>query len=199
MTAKEREVFVGQWNRATGRIYPSNAVYRIAREVGDAYRHWHLGIETGCKTGLPAFKKRGNPPGIYMHNEGLRFDGSRVRLPRFGWMRWRGGSLPSGRLPGGKRRATRGLLSGRVGMDAGCWMLSCTFECGPLSEGSACYRRRRRGLGHQRPGNDLRLAWASHCRPFRGVATPRGEASQAAPEVSCAMQTEQQSTREGDA
>ncbi|MDE0072517.1 transposase [Candidatus Palauibacter soopunensis] len=134
MTAKEREVFAGQWNRATGRIYPSNAVYRIAREVGDAYRHWHLGLEAGRKAGLPAFKKRGNPPGIYMHNEVLRFDGSRVRLPRFGWMRWRGGSLPSCRLPGGKRRATRGLLSGRVRMDAGCWMLSCVFECGPLAE-----------------------------------------------------------------
>ena len=48
-------------------------------------------------------------------------------------MRWRGGDLPAHRLPGPKRRATRGLVSGRVWRDAGGrWMLSCVFECGPV-------------------------------------------------------------------
>ena len=121
MTAREREGFAGQWNRATGHTYPGHAVYRIGRQVGDAYRNWHLGREAGRKTGIPSFKGRGNPPGIYMHNESVRFDGNRVRTPKWGWMRWRGGDLPNGRL-----------LSGRVWRDAGRWMLSCSFECGPV-------------------------------------------------------------------
>ncbi len=121
MTARERERFAGQWNRATGHTYPGHSVYRIGREVGDAYRNWHQAREAGRKTGLPGFRRRGDLPGIYMHNESVRFDDGRVRLPKWGRMRWRGGDLPNGRL-----------LSGRVWRDAGRWMLSCTFECGPL-------------------------------------------------------------------
>ena len=133
MTPKEREAFARQWNQATGHTYPANSVYRVAREVGDAYRNWHRGREAGRDIGLPAFRRRGNPRGLYIHNESLRFDGTRVRLPKFGWMRWRGGSLPAGRLPGPKRRGTRGLLSGRLWRDAGeRWMLSCAFECEPV-------------------------------------------------------------------
>ena len=55
-------------------------------------------------------------------------------LPRFGWVRWKGGGLPRGRLAGPAGRKTRGLLSGRVWLDAGSrWMLSCLFECAPLT------------------------------------------------------------------
>jgi len=83
--------------------------------------------------GLPRFEAKAHAPRIYLSGAGTRFEGDRVRLPKFGWMRWRGGDLPSHRLPGPKRRTTLGLVSGRVWCDAGGrWMLSCVFECGPL-------------------------------------------------------------------
>ena len=133
MTFKEFRAFAQDWyHRLEDRShFPSTAIYQAAADVHNAFRNWHRKIRPG--QGLPRFKPEGRAPAIYLSNAGTRLDSNRVRLPKFGWTRWRGGQLPGRRLPGPKRRATRGLVSARVWRDAGeRWMLSCVFECGPL-------------------------------------------------------------------
>ena len=133
MTSAELRSFAQDWyyGRANRDRFPSTAIYQTAADMHTAFRNWHRKPRAG--QGLPRFKSEGRAPGIYLSNAGVRFDGNRVRLPKFGWMRWRGGNLPSGRLAGPKSRTTRGMLSGRVWRDAGDrWMLSCVFECGPV-------------------------------------------------------------------
>ena len=133
MTGKEFRASAQDWYyRRTDRShFPSTAIYQAAADVHAAFRNWHRKV--GSAQGLPRFKPEGRAPAAYLAGAGIRFDANRVRLPKFGWMRWRGGSLPGRRLPGPKRRATRGLVSGRVWRDAGeRWMLSCVFECGQL-------------------------------------------------------------------
>ena len=133
LTSAALRSFAQGWyyRRADRDRFPSTAIYQAAADMHNAFRNWHRKPRAGH--GLPRFKSEGRAPGIYVSNAGTRFDGNRVRLPKFGWMRWRGGSLPTGRLPGPKSRTTRGLLSGRVWRDAGDrWMLSCVFECGPV-------------------------------------------------------------------
>ena len=133
MTSAELRSFAQDWyyRRANRDHFPSTAIYQTAADMHTAFRNWHR--KPRATQGLPRFKSEGRAPGIYLSNAGIRFDGNRVRLPKFGWMRWRGGNLPSGRLAGPKSRTTRGLLAGRVWRDAGDrWMLSCVFECGPV-------------------------------------------------------------------
>ncbi|MXX55749.1 MAG: hypothetical protein F4Y07_14450 [Gemmatimonadetes bacterium] len=133
MTSKELRAFAQDWyyRRANRNHFPSSAIYQAASDMHAAFRNWFRKVRPA--QGLPRFKPEGRAPGIYLSNAAIRFDGNRVRLPNFGWMRWRGGELPNNRLPGPKRRASRGLVSGRVWRDAGeRWMLSCVFECGPI-------------------------------------------------------------------
>ena len=134
MTFKEFRAFAQDWyhRREDRRLFPSTAVYQTASDVHTAFRNWHR--KTRPAQGLPRFKPEARAPAIYLSNAGTRFDAHRVRLPKVGWMRWRGGDLPGRRLPGPKRRATLGLVSGRIWRDAGeRWMLSCVFECGPVT------------------------------------------------------------------
>jgi len=113
---------------------PASAIYRVAADLDRAFRNWFAKSGGRRRKGFPEFKAIGREPGIYVSNQAVRFEGNRVRLPKFGWMRWRGGNLPPGRLAGPSGRKTRGLLSGRVWLDAGGrWMLSCLFECAPLA------------------------------------------------------------------
>jgi len=133
MTFKQFRGAAQDWyrRRADRDRFPSSAIYQAASDVQAAFRNWFRRVKPG--QGLPRFKPEGRAPGIYLSGAGIRFEVDRVRLPKVGWMRWRGGDLPNLRLPGPKRRATRGLVSGRVWCDAGGrWMLSCVFECGPL-------------------------------------------------------------------
>ena len=133
MTSKEFRASAQTWyhRREDRSHFPASAAYQTASDIHKAFRNWHR--KTGPAQGLPRFKPEGRAPAIYLSNAGTRFDANRVRLPKFGWMRWRGGDLPGRRLPGPRRRATRGLVSCRVWRDAGeRWMLSCVFECGPV-------------------------------------------------------------------
>ena len=133
MTFKAFRAFAQDWYyRLEDRThFPASAVYQAAADVHNAFRNWHRKIRPG--QGLPRFKPEGRAPAIYLSNAGVRFDTTRVRLPKLGWVRWRGGGMPARRLPGPKRRATRGLVSVRAWRDAGeRWMLSCVFECGPV-------------------------------------------------------------------
>ncbi len=99
-----------------------------------AFRAWFSRPGRRGRRGFLQFKDIGREPGIYFSNQDIRFEGSRVWLPKFGLVRWKGGRLPPGRLPGPPGRKTLGLLSGRVWLDAGSrWMLSCLFECAPLT------------------------------------------------------------------
>ena len=133
MTGKQFRAAAQDWcgHRANRDAFPSTAIYQTAADMHAAFRNWHR--KPRPAQGLPRFKPKGRAPGIYVAGAATRFDGNRVRLPKFGWMRWRGGSLPARRLVGPKSRATLGMVYGRVWRDAGDrWMLSCVFECGPV-------------------------------------------------------------------
>lgn len=133
MTGKEFRTTAQDWwgRRANRDPFPSTAIYQTAADMHAAFRNWHR--KPRPAQGLPRFKPEGRAPRIYVASAATRFDGNRVRLPKFGWMRWRGGSLPARRLDGPRSRATLGMVHGRVWRDAGDrWMLSCVFECGAV-------------------------------------------------------------------
>ncbi len=133
MTGKEFRAVAQDWcgRMANRDPFPSTAIYQTAADMHAAFRNWHR--KPRPAQGLPRFKPEGRAPGIYVASAATRFDGNRVRLPKFGWMRWRGGSLPARRLEGPESRATLGIVYGRVWRDAGDrWMLSCVFECGAV-------------------------------------------------------------------
>ena len=134
MSLNEMRGFARDWRRDSGnREFPATAIYRVAADLDRAFRNWFRRNGGRRRRGFPQFKSAGREPGVYFSNQGIRFEGRRVWLPKYGWMRWRGGSLPSRRLPGPATRKTLGLLSGRAWLDAGRrWMLSCLFECGAL-------------------------------------------------------------------
>ncbi len=72
------------YRRANRDHFPSTAIYQTAADMHTAFRNWHRKPRAG--QGLPRFKSEGRAPGIYLSNAGTRFDGNRVRLPKFGWM-----------------------------------------------------------------------------------------------------------------
>ena len=134
MSLAELRALAREWQRQPEhRECPATATYRLASDLDRAYRNWFRGNGRRGGRGFPQFKGIGREPGIYFSNQGLRFESRRVWLPKYGWVRWKGGDLPAHRLPGPSARKTRGLLSGRAWLDAGGrWMLSCLFECGAL-------------------------------------------------------------------
>ena len=131
----EMRAFVREWRwEPEHRGFPASATYRVAADLDRTFRTWFRKPGRRGRSGSPRFKGIGREPGIYLSNQGIRFEGKRVWLPKYGPVRWKGGALPRGRLPGPAGRKTLGLLSGRVWLDAGSrWMLSCLFECGPLT------------------------------------------------------------------
>ncbi len=135
LSLTELRAFAREWQRQPEhRGFPASATYRIASDLDRAFRTWFSKPGRRGRSGSPRPKAIGREPGIYLSNQGIRFEGARVRLPKYGWMRWKGGRLPPGRLAGPAGRKTLGLLSGRVWLDAGSrWMLSCLFECAPLT------------------------------------------------------------------
>ena len=135
LSLTEMRAFAREWKRQPEhRAFPASATYRVAADLDRAFRTWFARPGRRGRSGFPQIKSVGREPGIYLSNQGVRFEGSRVWLPRFGSVRWKGGSLPRGRLEGPAGRKTRGLLSGRIWLDAGHrWMLSCLFECAPLT------------------------------------------------------------------
>jgi putative transposase len=139
LTLAELRTLTRSWRaRAASPRCPASATYRMAADLHVAFRNWFSRPGRRGRRGFPRFKSMGREPGIYLSNQGIRFEGTRVWLPRFGWVRWKGGKRPPGRLPGPPGRKTLGLLSGRVWLDAGNrWMLSCLFECAPLTPAKA--------------------------------------------------------------
>ena len=135
LSLTEMRVFAREWRRKPEhRGSPASAAYRVASDLDQAFRNWFSKHGRRGQRGFPQIKRFGREPGIYLSNQGIRFEGNRVRLPKFGWMRWKGGRLPGERRDGPPGRKTRGLLSGRAWLDAGNrWMLSCPFECAPLT------------------------------------------------------------------
>ena len=131
----EMRAFAREWQRKPEhRGPPASAIYRVASDLDQAFRNWFSKPGRRGQGGFPQIKRFGQEPGIYLSNQGIRFEHNRVRLPKFGWVRWKGGKLPGKRLSGPRGRKTRGLLSGRAWLDAGNrWMLSCLFECAPLT------------------------------------------------------------------
>ncbi len=135
LTLAEMRAFVREWKRQPEhREVPASATYRVAADLDRTFRNWFRRPGRRGGSGSPKFKGIGREPGIYFSNQGIRFENERVWLPKCGLVRWKGGKLPGGRLEGPPGRKTLGLLSGRVWLDAGHrWMLSCLFECRPLT------------------------------------------------------------------
>ena len=135
LSLTEMRALTRDWKRLPEhRGFPASATYRVAADLDRAFRTWFSRPGRRGRSGFPQIKTIGREPGIYLSNQGVGFEDSRVWLPRFGSVRWKGGRLPRGRLPGPPGRKTLGLLSGRVWLDAGSrWMLSCVFECAPLT------------------------------------------------------------------
>lgn len=121
LNSSARGQFVKAWKAETpGALeLPGTALYRVAGDMGRAYSYWFERWQAG-KRGYPQFRSRyGRQAGIYQHNREIRLESNRVRMLKVGWMRWRGGDLPVGKL-----------MSGRVWLDAGeRWMLSLVYEC----------------------------------------------------------------------
>lgn len=134
LSLTEMRALVRDWQRQPEhRPFPASATYRVAADLDRAFRTWFSRPGRRGRRGFPRFKSLGREPGIYFSNQGIRFEDRKVWLPKYGLVRWKGGELPRGRLPGPPGRKTLGLLSGRVWLDAGHrWMLSCLFECAPL-------------------------------------------------------------------
>ena len=135
LSLTEMRAFTREWQRQPEhRGFPASATYRVAADLDRTFRTWFRKPGRRGRSGFPQVKSIGREPGIYFSNQGIRFEGRRVWLPKYGSVRWKGGRLPRKRLPGPPGRKTLGLLSGRVWLDAGQrWMLSCLFECAPLT------------------------------------------------------------------
>ena len=119
----EREQFVKRWKLGPqGEGVPANALYRVARDMGQAISRWQRRRQQMKPGGFPNFRSRhGRQSGIYQAGKSTHVEPRRVWLAKVGWVRWRGGKLPRGRL-----------VSGRVWLDAGeRWMLGLVYDCPP--------------------------------------------------------------------
>ena len=120
---RQRGQFVKAWKAETpGALeLPGTALYRVAVDMGQAFSNWRRIQREEPRAGhYPRMRSRyGRQAGIYQLNREVRIEPGRVRMLKVGWMRWRGGDLPPGKL-----------MSGRVWLDAGGrWMLSLIYEC----------------------------------------------------------------------
>jgi putative transposase len=101
---------------------PSHALLSLATDCHRAFGNWFgslSGKRAGPKVRKPRFKGRnGKAPSVYMVNQATTFEAGAVRLPKLGRLRFRGGTLPQGRL-----------LSSRVYGEAGKWFMASVFEC----------------------------------------------------------------------
>ena len=111
--------YVVAWKRqpetSWGTELPAHSLLQLSADMHRAFVNF---FEKRAR--FPRFRgKHQRAFSIYAVNQQTQFDGDRVKLPKVGWMPFRSGNLPEGRL-----------LSGRIWCDAGDrWMLSATFEC----------------------------------------------------------------------
>lgn len=93
---------------------PAHALIAVAEDLARAMKNWFE-----KRANMPRYRGRyGRAFSIYMVNQTTTFQGAKVKLPKLGVMRFRGGTLPEGRL-----------LSSRVWQEAGKWFMSSVFEC----------------------------------------------------------------------
>lgn len=135
MRRPQMNAFVKEWRhrKAEHSSYPASAAYRVGVDLDRALYEWRRKLKRqGRPAGFPKRKPPSRAPSIYFLSQGVMFKDDRVRLAKFGWVRWRGGMLPAHRLPQ-PHSLTRGLSSARLWRDAGDrWMLACMFRCGPI-------------------------------------------------------------------
>lgn len=93
---------------------PAHAILALCEDMQRAFRNW---FEKRAKR--PKFRgKFQHQFSVYMVNQATAFRDGKVKLPKLGEVRTRGGDLPQGRL-----------LSSRLWNEAGKWYLSSVFEC----------------------------------------------------------------------
>ncbi|MGD9613850.1 MAG: RNA-guided endonuclease InsQ/TnpB family protein [Alphaproteobacteria bacterium] len=100
---------------------PAHALLDVCARLDKALHRMLIERKAGRQCGFPRFKKkRWGEGSVYFVNQNTRFDpgGRRVRLPKLGTVKLRGGTAPTGRLMG--CRAVR---------DGDRWLLSAQFEC----------------------------------------------------------------------
>lgn len=123
MTKRQLQDFAVAWKKAPetawGMELPAHAVLQVSADMHRAFVNFYE-----KRARFPRFRgKHHRQFSIYAVNQQTAFDGGMVKLPKVGWMRWRGGALPEGRL-----------LSARIWQDSGeRWMLSGVFECEPVT------------------------------------------------------------------
>lgn len=121
MSRRALQDFAVAWKRRPETVWgaelPAHSVLQISADMHRAFVNFYE-----KRARFPRFRgKQHRQFSIYAVNQQTQFDDSRVKLPKVGAMRWRGGALPEGRL-----------LSARIWRDAGDrWMLSAVFECAP--------------------------------------------------------------------
>ena len=135
LSLTEMRALAREWQREPEhRGFPASATYRVAGDLDRAFRTWFSKPGRRGRRGFPGSRASAASPASTSATRASASEGSRVWLPKFGSVRWKGGRLPRGRLEGPAGRKTLGLLSGRAWLDAGDrWMLSCLFECAPLT------------------------------------------------------------------
>ncbi len=98
MTKRQLQDFAVAWKRrpetAWGMELPAHAVLQISADMHRAFVNFYE-----RRARFPRFRGRGHRQfSIYAVNQATAFDGHMLKLPKVGWMRWRGGDLPEGRL-----------------------------------------------------------------------------------------------------
>jgi putative transposase len=100
---------------------PAHAALDVCARLDGALSRMVRERRAGRRCGFPRFrKKRWGEGMVYFVNQATRLEagGRRVRLPKLGQVRLRGGDVPAGKL-----------LSSRAVRDGDRWMLSAQFEC----------------------------------------------------------------------
>lgn len=100
---------------------PAHAALDVCARLDQALRRMLSERKAGRQCGFPRLKKKRCGEGsVYFVNQTTKLapSGQKVRLPKLGTVRLRGGTLPSGKLMGS--RAVR---------DGGRWLLSAQLEC----------------------------------------------------------------------
>lgn len=151
----------------------SQALKQACSDVDAAYKHFFRRVKNGDTPGFPRFKSKHRGDATYTATAatGIALEERRLKLPKAGWMRCRGGREWEGKIkratvrqtPTGKYYATVLIDDGRdfpvqpetglvpIGIDVGCKTEGFTHQFAALSTGEivtapAEYKRRMKRL-----------------------------------------------------
>ena len=188
---------------------PKSAVQQAVKDLGSAFDHFFRRVKAGQKPGFPRFKKKGVNDSFRIDNgpptqgaDAVRVEGSRIRIPKLGWVRMREPVRFRGQIKQAvvSRQADRWYVSilvdtpyhpnqprknhgGAVGMDLGVKALA-TLSTGEVIEGPKALnhllrklRRASKALSRKRKGSsNRRKAQMELARLHRRISNIRKDA-----------------------